>query len=151
MNVAAEAQVVTNFSPFAGALEKHYKLTRDQVADVQELTDKDHSAVGDNILSQMTFGESGREKDSRCGKSLARSLVAILRPDRLRGVAHPRLSLALSLGEDLGGDNGGWAAGDEILIAQSRDGFSAVSRKRRARGNFRLFLRLLFFFCVYHI
>jgi pyrroloquinoline-quinone synthase len=53
INVAAEGQVVTNFGPFARALEKNYGLTKDQVAffDVHELADRDHSDVGDNILS----------------------------------------------------------------------------------------------------
>ncbi|HKM99897.1 MAG TPA: iron-containing redox enzyme family protein [Candidatus Binataceae bacterium] len=64
INVAAEGQVVTNFGPFARALEKHYGLSRDQVAffDVHELADRDHSDVGDNILSQMTLGESDRTR-----------------------------------------------------------------------------------------
>jgi len=64
INVAAEGQVVTNFGPFARALEKHYGLNRDQVAffDVHELADRDHSDVGDNILSHMTLGDVEREK-----------------------------------------------------------------------------------------
>ena len=64
INVAAEGQVVTNFGPFARALEKHYGLNRDQVAffDVHELADRDHSDVGDNILSHMTLGDLEREK-----------------------------------------------------------------------------------------
>lgn len=64
INVAAEGQVVTNFGPFARALEKHYGLNREQVAffDVHELADRDHSDVGDNILSQMTLGDTDREK-----------------------------------------------------------------------------------------
>lgn len=62
INVAAEGQVVTNFGPFARALEKHYGLSREQVAffDVHELADRDHSDVGDNILSQMTLSDSER-------------------------------------------------------------------------------------------
>src|SRR5579885_1949894 len=64
INVAAEGQVVTNFGPFARALEKHYGLTRDQVAffDVHELADRDHSDVGDNILSRMELSHGEREK-----------------------------------------------------------------------------------------
>ena len=64
INVAAEGQVVTNFGPFARALEKHYGLNRYQVAffDVHELADRDHSDVGENILSHMTFGDWEREK-----------------------------------------------------------------------------------------
>lgn len=60
INVAAEGQVVTNFGPFARALEKHYGLTRDDVAffDVHELADRDHSDVGDNILSRMTLSDN---------------------------------------------------------------------------------------------
>jgi pyrroloquinoline quinone (PQQ) biosynthesis protein C len=56
--------VVTNFGPFARALENHYGLSREQVAffDVHELADRDHSDVGDNILSHMTLGDSEREK-----------------------------------------------------------------------------------------
>jgi pyrroloquinoline-quinone synthase len=62
INVAAEGQVVTNFGPFARALEKHYGLSRDQVAffDVHELADRDHSDVGDNILSHMPLGDADR-------------------------------------------------------------------------------------------
>src|SRR5499427_9881300 len=64
INVAAEGQVVTNFGPFARALEKHYGLNREQVAffDVHELADRDHSDVGDNILSHLTLGDLEREK-----------------------------------------------------------------------------------------
>jgi pyrroloquinoline-quinone synthase len=64
INVAAEGQVVGNFGPFARALEKHYALTREQVAffDVHEIADRDHSDVGDNILATMTLGESERAR-----------------------------------------------------------------------------------------
>ncbi len=62
INVAAEGQVVGNFGPFARALEHHYGLNRDDVSffDVHELADRDHSDVGDNILSTMALGESDR-------------------------------------------------------------------------------------------
>jgi pyrroloquinoline-quinone synthase len=64
INVAAEGQVVGNFGPFARALEKHYGLTREQVAffDVHEIADRDHSGIGDNILATMTLGDSERAR-----------------------------------------------------------------------------------------
>lgn len=64
INVAAEGQVVTNFGPFARALEKHYGLNREQVAffDVHELADRDHSDVGDNILSHMPLSDVEQTK-----------------------------------------------------------------------------------------
>jgi len=57
INVAAEGQVPGNFGPFARSLEKHYGLTHDQVAffDVHEIADRDHSDVGDHILSHATL------------------------------------------------------------------------------------------------
>jgi pyrroloquinoline-quinone synthase len=64
INVAAEGQVPGNFGTFARALEKHYGLTREQVAffDVHEIADRDHSDVGDHILGQMTLGEADQAK-----------------------------------------------------------------------------------------
>lgn len=64
INVAAEGQVVGNFGPFARALEKHYRLAREQVAffDVHEIADRDHSDVGDNILATMTLGDAERTR-----------------------------------------------------------------------------------------
>jgi len=64
INVAAEGQVVTNFGPFARALEKNYGLSRDQVAffDVHELADRDHSDVGDNILTHLPLGDADRTR-----------------------------------------------------------------------------------------
>jgi pyrroloquinoline-quinone synthase len=64
INVAAEGQVPGNFASFARALEKHYGLTREQVAffDVHEIADRDHSDVGDNILSQLPMSDSDRAK-----------------------------------------------------------------------------------------
>jgi pyrroloquinoline-quinone synthase len=64
INVAAEGQVPGNFGSFARALEKHYGLSSEQVAffDVHEIADRDHSEVGDNILSHMTLGDDERAK-----------------------------------------------------------------------------------------
>jgi pyrroloquinoline-quinone synthase len=64
INVAAEGQVPGNFGSFARALESHYGLTNDQVAffDVHEIADRDHSDVGDNILSHMTLGDAERAR-----------------------------------------------------------------------------------------
>ncbi len=52
MNLAAEGQVPGAFGPFARALEKHYGLTREQVAfwDVHEIADREHSDIGDHIV-----------------------------------------------------------------------------------------------------
>src|SRR5215472_12219436 len=57
-------QVPGNFAPFARALEKNYGLSRDQVAffDVHEIADRDHSDVGDNILSHTPLSEIERAK-----------------------------------------------------------------------------------------
>ena len=64
INVAAEGQVPGNFGSFARSLERHYGLTSHQSAffDVHEIADRDHSDVGDNILSQMTLGDTERTK-----------------------------------------------------------------------------------------
>jgi len=63
INVAAEGQVPGNFEPFARALEKHYGVTRDQVAffDIHEIADRDHSDVGDHVLSHAEL--TGHEAD----------------------------------------------------------------------------------------
>ena len=52
MNLAAEGQVPGAFGPLARALEKHYGLTREQVAfwDVHEIADREHSDIGDHIV-----------------------------------------------------------------------------------------------------
>lgn len=52
ITLAAEGQVPGAFGPFARALEKHYGLTREQVAfwDVHEIADRDHSDVGDHAV-----------------------------------------------------------------------------------------------------
>jgi len=62
INVAAEGQVPGNFGPFARALERSYGLSREQVAffDVHEIADRDHSNVGDHILSHMDLSDGER-------------------------------------------------------------------------------------------
>ena len=64
INLAAEGQVPGSFGPFARALEKHYGLTRVQVAfwDVHEEADKDHSNVGDHIVVRHANTEEWQEK-----------------------------------------------------------------------------------------
>jgi pyrroloquinoline-quinone synthase len=64
INVAAEGQVPGNFAPFARALEKYYGLSREQVAffDVHEIADRDHSDVGDHILSRSPMSETERAR-----------------------------------------------------------------------------------------
>src|SRR5271169_4613534 len=64
INVAAEGQVPGNFAPFARALERHYGLSREDVIffDVHEIADRDHSDVGDNILSHTPMSEVERAK-----------------------------------------------------------------------------------------
>lgn len=60
INVAAEGQVPGNFAPFARALEKHYGLNKEQVAffDVHEIADRDHSDVGDHVLSHAILTDA---------------------------------------------------------------------------------------------
>src|SRR5215469_281701 len=62
INLAAEGQVPGNFGPFARALQKNYGLSREQVAffDVHEIADRDHSDVGDHILSRALLSEGER-------------------------------------------------------------------------------------------
>lgn len=64
ITVAAEGQVPGNFDPFARALEKHYGLTTAQVAfwDVHEIADRDHSDVGDHILSRSALADGEQAK-----------------------------------------------------------------------------------------
>ncbi|MGH7935017.1 MAG: TenA family transcriptional regulator [Candidatus Binataceae bacterium] len=59
INVAAEGQVPGNFAPFARALERNYGLNHEQVAffDIHEIADRDHSDVGDNVLSHIHLTE----------------------------------------------------------------------------------------------
>src|SRR5713101_1786316 len=59
ITVAAEGQVPGNFANFARALEQHYGLRTEDVIffDVHEIADRDHSDVGDSILSRMPLSE----------------------------------------------------------------------------------------------
>jgi pyrroloquinoline-quinone synthase len=52
ITLAAEGQVPGAFGPFARSLEKHYRLSREQVAfwDIHEIADRDHSDVGDHAV-----------------------------------------------------------------------------------------------------
>jgi pyrroloquinoline-quinone synthase len=70
---AAEGQVPGAFAPFARALEKHYGLTREQVAfwDIHEEADREHSDVGDHIVARYATTDELQEKIAR---SLTRSL-----------------------------------------------------------------------------
>lgn len=70
INVAAEGQVPGNFAPFARALERHYGLEREDVIffDVHETADREHSDVGDNILSRMAMGDEERVKVRRAAE-----------------------------------------------------------------------------------
>ena len=56
ITLAAEGQVRGAFGPFARALEKHYGLSREQVAfwDVHEIADREHSDVGEHIVFRFT-------------------------------------------------------------------------------------------------
>ncbi|HVN90002.1 MAG TPA: iron-containing redox enzyme family protein [Candidatus Binataceae bacterium] len=64
INVAAEGQVPGNFESFARALQKHYNLNTEQVSffDVHELADRDHSDVGDHVLSHSEMTEQEKVK-----------------------------------------------------------------------------------------
>jgi len=52
ITLAAEGQVPGAFGPFARALEKHYALSREQVAfwDIHEIADREHAGVGDHAV-----------------------------------------------------------------------------------------------------
>jgi pyrroloquinoline-quinone synthase len=52
ITLAAEGQVPGAFGPFARALEKHYGLSREQVAfwDIHEIADREHAGVGDHAV-----------------------------------------------------------------------------------------------------
>jgi len=67
INLAAEGQVPGAFGPFARALEKHYGLTRADVAfwDVHEIADRDHSDIGDHIVVRFADTDEWREKARR--------------------------------------------------------------------------------------
>jgi pyrroloquinoline-quinone synthase len=64
ISIAAEGQVPGNFGAFARALEKHYGLTREQVAffDVHEIADRDHSDVGNHIIGRMILSDRDRAR-----------------------------------------------------------------------------------------
>ena len=64
ITVAAEGQVPGNFASFARALERHYGLKKDDVSffDIHEIADRDHSDVGDSILSRMALSDELRER-----------------------------------------------------------------------------------------
>ena len=73
INLAAEGQVPGAFAPFARALERHYGLTREQVAfwDIHEQADRDHSDLGDHVVMRHATTSEWQEKIRR---SLTRSL-----------------------------------------------------------------------------
>jgi pyrroloquinoline quinone (PQQ) biosynthesis protein C len=67
INLAAEGQVPGAFGPFARALERHYGLTREQVAfwDVHEMADREHSDIGDHIVLRFATSAEWQEKVRR--------------------------------------------------------------------------------------
>jgi len=67
INLAAEGQVPGAFGPFARALEKHYGLSRADVAfwDVHEIADRDHSDIGDHIVVRFADTEAIRANARR--------------------------------------------------------------------------------------
>ncbi len=73
INLAAEGQVPGAFAPLARALERHYGLSRDQVAfwDIHEEADREHSDIGDHIV--MRHATTGELQDKIRG-ALTRSL-----------------------------------------------------------------------------
>ena len=73
INLAAEGQVPGAFAPFARALERHYGLTREQVAfwDIHEEADRDHSDIGDHIVMRHATTADWQNKIRR---ALTRSL-----------------------------------------------------------------------------
>ena len=64
INLAAEGQVPGAFGIFARALEKHYGLSREQVAfwDVHEIADREHSDVGDHIVIRFANTDAWQAK-----------------------------------------------------------------------------------------
>jgi pyrroloquinoline-quinone synthase len=64
INLASEGQVPGAFAPLARALEKHYGLTREQVAfwDIHEQADSEHSDVGSNIVIRFASSEEVRSQ-----------------------------------------------------------------------------------------
>ncbi len=67
MNLAAEGQVPGAFGPFARALEKHYGLTREQVAfwDVHEIADREHSDIGNHIVVRFATSPEWQDRVRR--------------------------------------------------------------------------------------
>jgi len=73
INLAAEGQVPGAFAPLARALERHYGLTRAQVAfwDIHEEADREHSDIGDHIVMRHATTNEWQDKIRR---ALTRSL-----------------------------------------------------------------------------
>ena len=67
INLAAEGQVPGAFGPFARALEKHYGLSRADVAfwAVHEIADRDHSDIGDHIVVRFADTDAIRASARR--------------------------------------------------------------------------------------
>ncbi len=73
ITLAAEGQVPGAFGPFARALERHYGLSRADVAfwDVHEIADRDHSDIGHSaVLSHATTPDA----QERVRRAVTRSL-----------------------------------------------------------------------------
>ena len=61
ITLAAEGQVPGAFGPFARSLEKHYGLSREDVAfwDIHEVADRDHSDIGrSSVIAHAREGET---------------------------------------------------------------------------------------------
>lgn len=60
IQVAAEGQVPGAFAPLARSLERHYGLSSEDVAfwDVHEEADRDHSDVGDHIVTRLADSDA---------------------------------------------------------------------------------------------
>ncbi len=67
ITLAAEGQVPGAFGPFARALERHYGLTREDVAfwDVHEIADRDHSDVGQSAVLAHAVTPDSQERVRR--------------------------------------------------------------------------------------
>jgi len=74
ITLAAEGQVPGAFGPFARALEKHYGMSREQVAfwDIHEIADRDHAGVGDHaVIRHAVTAEAQRAVRAAVETSLA--------------------------------------------------------------------------------
>jgi pyrroloquinoline-quinone synthase len=73
-NLAAEGQVPGAFAPLARALEKHYGLSREQVAfwDIHEEADREHSDIGDHVVIRYANTE---EMQAKVRAAVERSLT----------------------------------------------------------------------------